>query len=50
MENMQGEIARLKKEVKRLSAKNKQMKLVEQENISRIEEEVNKSLAKVMNS
>jgi hypothetical protein len=43
-------VKRLKKDVRMLQIKNKQMKMVEQENITRIEEEVNKSLAKVMNS
>jgi hypothetical protein len=49
-EGLEAEVKRLKKDVRMLQIKNKQMKMVEQENITRIEEEVNKSLAKVMNS
>jgi hypothetical protein len=44
------EILRLKKDVKRLQTKNRQMRQIEQENINRIEHEVALSLNKVMNS
>lgn len=47
---MGAELAKLKKDMKKLQIKNRQLKMQEQENITRIEEEVTRSLAKVMNS
>ncbi len=49
-DSLSGEVERLKKDLRRLQNKNRQMRQAEQENINRIEEEVTRSLAKVMNS
>lgn len=49
-EGLKIEVNRLKKELKRVNAKNYKRKQQEQENISRIEEEVTKSLARVLST
>lgn len=47
--NINSENQRLKEELRKTKLKNKMLKKQEQENLSRIEEEVHQSLAKVMN-